>query len=209
MSLPDYRIRFPAPLIDFAADVGLTGQAHDNYPEAGAQARFDHLRLYLIGLLSNQASFITPTEHSDGTIWFDLSENYFKTFNDNKWRDIADNIVLRAGTDTISLSDWYQNQASVILNSLAPEVVFGGRCSTAGLSRIPIPSDFTKYIKSDSRIFLTVNGISIDSREVRFIQVGIQKNIDISPSEFDAGDVFFVSIRRIPNETYYTESIII
>jgi hypothetical protein len=72
-----------------------------------------------------------------------------------------------------------------------------------------VPVDLTKYIKSDSRIFLTVNGNSIDSREVRFIQVGIQKNIDISPSEFEAGDVFFVSIRRIPNETYYTESIII
>lgn len=111
MSLPDYRIRFPAPLIDFATDVGLTGQAHDNYPEAGAQARFDHLRLYLIGLLSNQASSATPSEFSDGTIWFDLSENYYKTYNDNKWRDIADNIVLRNGADTISLSDWYQNQA--------------------------------------------------------------------------------------------------
>ena len=209
MSLPDYRIRFPAPLIDFAVDVGLTGQAHDNYPEAGAQARFDHLRLYLIGLLSNQASSITPTEYSEGTIWFDLSENYFKTFNDNKWRDIADNIVLRNGTDAVSLSDWYQNQASIILNSLAPEVVFGGRCSTSGLTRIPVPADLSKYIKSDSRVFLTVNGMAIDSREVRFIQVGIQKIIDISPSEFDAGDVFFVSIRRNPNETYYTESIII
>lgn len=209
MSLPDYRIRFPAPLIDFAADVGLTGQAHDNYPAPGAQARYDHLRLYLIGLLTNQASFQVPSEYSEGTLWFDLNENYYKSYNNNEWHDIADNIALRNGSEVTSLSDWYQNEATVILKSLSPEVFFGGRCTANNISRIPIPANLYKYIAKDSRIFLTVNHMSIDPRDCRFTTVGSIKYIDISTFELDINDAFFVSIRRIPDESFYTESVII
>ena len=209
MPLPDYRIRFPAPLIDFSTEVGLTGQAHDNYPAPGAQARYDHLRLYLIGLLTNQASFDQPSEYSEGTLWFDLSDNFYKSYNGNQWHDLASNIALRSGSSVTSLKDWYENEASIILNSLAPEVFFGGSCSTTGLYRIPIPNDLIQYIYVDSRIFLTVNGMALDPRLVRFVQVGAQKYIDISPNEFEAGDTFFALIRRIPSATYYEESVII
>ena len=108
MTLPDYRIRFPAPLIDFAADVGLTGQAHDGYPAPGTQARYDHLRLYLIGLLTHQASFQSPLEYSEGTIWFDLNENALKTYFNNEWQDIANTIILTSEGQSITLADWYQ-----------------------------------------------------------------------------------------------------
>ena len=210
MTLPDYRIRFPAPLIDFAADVGLTGQAHDNYPAPGTQARYDHLRLYLIGLLNHQASFQSPLEYSEGTIWFDLNSNAFKTYFNNQWKDMANAILLTSESQTITLADWYANEATIILKSLAPEVVFGGRSTISGIYRIPIPSNMYPYIFIDSRIFMTVNSThNLDPREVSIITVGSQKFIDISPNELEANDLFYVSIRRIPNATFSTENVII
>lgn len=209
MALPDYRIRFPAPLIDFATEVGLTGQAHDNYPSPGTQARFDHLRLYLIGLLTNQASFTSPSEYSEGTIWFDLNNLSFKAFINNSWSGIANGIILDDGERTITLADWYKNEATVILKSLAPEIVFGGRSTVNNVSRIPIPINLNVYLFSDSRVFLTVNTITLDPREVSIISIGSQKYIEISPNELEANDVFYVSIRRIPDETFSTENVII
>ena len=210
MTLPDYRIKFPAPLIDFSADVGLTGQAHDEYPAPGTQARYDHLRLYLIGLLTNQASYLLPLEYSEGTIWFDLNTTALKTYFNNQWQEIANAIVLTSEGETTTLADWYTNQATIILKSLAPEVVFGGRSTISGIFRIPIPSNMYPYIFTDSRIFMTVNSThNLDPREVAIVTVGSQKFIDISPNELDANDLFYVTIRRIPNTTFSTENIII
>jgi hypothetical protein len=210
MTLPDYRIKFPAPLIDFSADVGLTGQAHDEYPAPGTQARYDHLRLYLIGLLTHQASYLSPFEYSEGTIWFDLNTTALKTYFNNQWQEIANAIILTSEGQTVTLADWYTNQATIILKSLAPEVVFGGRSTISGIFRIPIPSNVYPYIFSDSRIFMTVNSLhNLDPREVAIVTVGSQKFIDISPNELDANDLFYVSIRRIPNATFSTENIII
>jgi len=210
MTLPDYRIKFPAPLIDFSADVGLTGQAHDEYPAPGTQARYDHLRLYLIGLLTHQASYLLPFEYSEGTIWFDLNTTALKTYFNNQWQEIANAIILTSEGQTVTLADWYTNQATIILKSLAPEVVFGGRSTISGIFRIPIPSNVYPYIFSDSRIFMTVNSLhNLDPREVAIVTVGSQKFIDISPNELDANDLFYVSIRRIPNATFSTENIII
>lgn len=210
MTLPDYRIRFPAPLIDFAVDVGLTGQAHDNYPAPGTQARYDHLRLYLIGLLTHQASFQSPQEYSEGTIWFDLNVNAYKTYFNNQWQDVANAIILTSDNRSITLADWYENEATIILKSLAPEVVFGGRSTVSGIFRIPIPANMYPYIFIDSRIFMTVNSThNLDPREVSIITVGSQKFIDISPNELEANDLFYVSIRRIPNATFSTENVII
>ena len=217
MTLPDFRIRFPAPLIDFATEVGLTGQEHDNYPAPGAQARYDHLRMYLIGLLGNQASFDQPSQYSEGTIWFDLSDQVtattaggLKIYSNNEFTDLANVIALRDGTSSTSLSDWYANEASVILKTLSPEVCFGGSIVTSGVSKIPIPVSLNSFINDrESRVFLTVNGVGIDPREVAINVIGSQKYVDISPGAFDANDEFFVSIRRVPNQTFHTESVIV
>ena len=61
-------------LIDFVADVGIASQDHDNYPPPQGQARFDHMRMAIIALLSQQASFSEPTQYRDGTPWFDLTD---------------------------------------------------------------------------------------------------------------------------------------
>lgn len=101
MAAPDYRIRFSAGSVDFTADVGLTGQDHDDYPAPNTQARYDWMRLVIIGLLSHQASTTEPTQYRMGTVWFDLNENCFKVYMGatDGWQPLAKAInIAEAGT---------------------------------------------------------------------------------------------------------------
>lgn len=106
----DNRIRLPGPKINFADDVGVTGQDHDDYPEPG-QARYDHLRMYLIGLLSNQSGPQPPTQYRDGTVWFDTSgpKGVLKIRDRSEWRHLAEAIQL---APDVTLADWFQSQSS-------------------------------------------------------------------------------------------------
>ena len=115
MALPDNRIRLPAVKIDFANDVGLASQDHDTYPPAGGQARFDHMRMYLIGLLSQQSSYDEPTQKRDGTPWFDYNTLSLKIWLDGSWRPYSDTIQL---TDELNLTQWY-SQVSLALSTLS------------------------------------------------------------------------------------------
>jgi hypothetical protein len=104
MALPDCRMRFPAGPIDFAAEVGTTGQTHDDYPAAGTQPRFDWMRLTIISLLSNQASYDEPSQYREGTAWFDLNEMALKIRKNNQWLPFSNAVLLEDG---ITLADLY------------------------------------------------------------------------------------------------------
>lgn len=111
MSTPDYRMRFPAGLIDFAADVGLTGQDHDNYPAPDQQARYDWMRLTLIALLTHQASASEPTQYREGSVWYDLNSNTFKVYMGitEGWQPLSKVInVAEAGSATVTVYEMYQ-----------------------------------------------------------------------------------------------------
>jgi len=110
MALPDLRIRFPAPKIDFAADVGTTGQDHDTYPAADTQPRFDWMRMNLIGLLANQASFDEPTQFRNGTLWYDLNELALKIRKDDEWVPAGDGILV---ADGVTLGEFYTEFVSL------------------------------------------------------------------------------------------------
>jgi hypothetical protein len=111
--LPDDRIDLQPPLIDFT-DVGTTGQAHDTFPQPG-QARFDWMRSYLIGLLSNQSSFNEPIEFRVGSVWFDLNTRGFQyrtpgispifTTEGENWVSLSNGIVLATG---LTLQQWFE-----------------------------------------------------------------------------------------------------
>lgn len=113
MALPDNRIRFPSNKIDFDAEVGVTGQDHDNYPLPNSQARFDWMRMIIIGLLSHQASETEPSEYRDGTVWFDLNSNELKIWmggtTDGAWQPISKAIIVgdppSEGSDAPTLWD--------------------------------------------------------------------------------------------------------
>ena len=106
--LPDNRIRIPAPPIDFEDDVGETGQDHDRFPEPG-QARYDWMRMFLIGLLANQASYSEPVNYRKGSFWVDLNTGILKTrtgegIAGTEWSDIGELIQVSPG---LTLQGWF------------------------------------------------------------------------------------------------------
>lgn len=118
--IPDNRIRTPAPPIDFADDVGETGQEHDNYPEPG-QARYDWMRMFLIGLLANQASYSEPVNYRKGSLWFDLNDEVLKIRTGEgvagtQWTDIPVVIEVSPG---LSLKGWFD----AVSASLADRII--------------------------------------------------------------------------------------
>ena len=119
MPAPDARIVLPPSPIDFA-DVGTTGQDHDTYPSSDTQARFDHMRMYLIGLLANQASIGAdePTQFRNGTLWMDLTEGALKIRKDDEWVPAGDGILV---ADGITLGDFYNDFQSLGLTPTLAE----------------------------------------------------------------------------------------
>ena len=205
MSLPDNRIRLPSAKIDFVTDVGVTGQDHDNYPAPQAQARFDHMRMYLIGLLAQQSSYTEPTEKRDGTPWFDLTTLSLKIYLNGEWAPYSSVIALTTTSPIVTLSDWYAS-TNEALASLAAEIVFGGKATSVS-SDVTIPEPLRSSIYSNSKAFVFVNGVAIDPRTVSFIGSPSPTLLRFSDHELESGDEFFVSIRRIPVSTFYTQDV--
>jgi len=209
MPLPDNRVRFPTTKINFTADVGTTSQDHDAYPPPQGQARFDHMRMFLIGLLSQQSSFSEPTEKRDGTPWFDLNTLTLRIWSNGEWQLYSTAIPLAIdGPDVITLQEWYQSVAGT-LASLAPELFFAGVCTADGISDIAIPTSLQNQIYPDSRVFIHVNGQSIDPREVQFIGSPVPTALRLSTVELESNDSFVVSIRRIPATSFFTSNVVI
>lgn len=202
MPLPDNRIRLPSNKIDFATEVGIASQDHDSYPPPQGQARYDHLRMFLIGLLSLQSSFSEPSEFRDGTPWFDLNTQSLKINVNGEWVNFTDAIHLETGT---SLTDWYQS-VNIAISSLTPECSFGGSV-TALTSSIPIPASIQNKLSSDTRAFITINGTSIDPREVNLAGIPYPTVINLNNWELESGDNYFVTLRRIPSSCFVTQNI--
>ena len=207
---PDNRIRFPAARIDFATDVGITGQDHDNYPMPQGQARYDHMRMTLIGLLAQQASFSEPTQYREGSAWFDLNTLTMKIRKGNSWVSYAEAIALTApGTSgsPLTLAEWYAT-VSDTLTSLAPEVVFTGQCSANGTGSITIPQSLQASVVTESRVFLYINGHLVSPLDCSLIGTP-PTGISLSGAVLSAGDTFVVSIRRISPATFLSTSVVV
>jgi hypothetical protein len=194
-----------ATKIDFATDVGVAGQDHDEYPPPQGQARFDHMRMFLIGLLSQQSSYLEPTQYRDGTPWFDLNTLQLKIRISGAWVPFADAVVLEEDdTTTLTLSDWF-NSVSSSLGNLAPEIVFSGTVTADDQTSVTIPTSLRNSLYSDSRPFVYKNGLLLDPRNSRLAPGGSPTVIDLTGGdELNADDKFTIIIRRIPNDTWYT-----
>lgn len=200
----DNRLRFPSTLIDFAGSVGLTGQDHDNYPPPQGQARYDHFRMVMIALLSQQSSFDEPIEYRDGTPWFDLNTNTLKIRKNDEWVDYSQCVRLEGSdTDIYTLQDWY-NYAKPIVTSMAQEIVFNGSSSIDAVEDINIPEELRSFIFSDTRCFIYKNGLLIDPRNC--IIVG-NSTIHIEGITLNSGDSFTVIMKRIPSNTFYLSTV--
>ncbi len=210
MPTTDNRIRFPATRIDFENDVGLTGQDHDDYPAAGGQARYDWMRMFLVGLLSCQSSEVEPTQCRAGTLWFDLTSNVLKVYVNSTWVSLADAIGLTepdSDGNVVTLSSWYA-EAQDLLAGLAAEVVFSGTCTADGITTVEIPSGLRAGLETDSRVFLYVNGALITPTNCTIIGNPLS-TIRLSGVSLSNGDSFTAVIRRVPAGTFYSSNVVV
>lgn len=208
MALPDNRIRLSATKIDFANDFGVTGQDIEDYPPEAGQARFDHMRSVILGLLSQQSSFDEPIQKRDGTPWFDLNNMVLKIWRNSEWQLYSDAIPLAEDGDgnVTTLSDWFAS-VSESLSSLAQEIVFSGSSSSDSLTLINIPESLRDLLYSDSRPIVYINGLLIDPRNTRLEPSALPTAVKLTDVTLDSGDEFTVFIRRIPSSSFYTPSV--
>jgi len=195
--LPDNRIRFPSARIDFANDVGIASQDHDDFAMPGSQARYDHMRLYLTGLLSQQASFCEPTQYRVGTPWFDLNSFQSKIRVNSGFIGLADTIALQESSEgeIFSLSDWY-DEVTETLASISPEICFSGLFTTDNETSIPIPTESRGLVHSDSKVFVYKNGSLLDPDDVSLNSADAPTAIILSNTTFNTADSYTVLIRR-------------
>lgn len=209
MTLPDNRLRLPATRIDFDADVGVTGQAHDSWPGPGEQARYDYMRMWLIALLSNQSSTEEPTQYREGTIWFDLETRILKIYSDNTWVPISDVIKMTTtiGSEnlTSSLSELYDSIGSLIgSNSL--EATWSGNCYASSATIIIVPAEIQALIDiTKTTPFVYINGILIDPRDAEFYtSATVKLKNDVTLND---GDRYTVVVKNIIPQAFHIPSI--
>lgn len=201
MTLPDNRIRFFSTKTDFDTYFGNLGQEIDSYPPEGGQARFDHMRAVLLGLLSQQSSYEEPSQKREGTPWLDLATGILKIFRDGQWVSYSEVISV---TETQTLAQWF-TEASEPLKTLSPEIVF---CGTAvgTTATINVPESLRPYLKSDSRVFMYVNGLLMDPR-LNLLEPSVAPVYIRLTTPINNGDKFVVDIRRVSNSTFYTDNV--
>lgn len=203
MTLPDNRIRLPAPRIDFETDVGLAFQDHDNYPPPSGPARFDHMRMMLIGLLAQQASFSEPTQFRDGTPWFDLNSMTLKIRSGNAWVSYTD--VIHVVSDAMNLTEWI-TRTNTIISGFGPDVVFSGSSNADNITTITIPESLRSSITTTSRCFFYKNGALLDLNKCAIIGHPAS-SITLNGEQLNTNDRFTVLLRTIPDSTFYTTTI--
>ncbi len=208
--LPDNRIRLSPTKIDFDTEVGNYGQDIDNYPPEGGQARFDHMRSVVIGLLSQQSSYSEPSQKRDGTPWFDLNTMALKIWRNNEWQLYSEAIPLADDGEgnVTTLADWFTS-ISGALSNIAQEITFSGISNTTGATLIPIPESLRTYLFSDSRASVYINGLLVDPRNARLEPGSLPTAVKLIDTSLQHGDVFSVYIRRIPSSTFYTPSVVV
>lgn len=207
----DNRIRFPATRIDFANDVGVTGQSHDSYPAPGAQARFDWMRMFLVGLLSNQSSSSLPTQYRLGTIWFNLTDETLKLRRSGGWESIAAGIKLDdASTSAVpyTLQDWYDDIHETV-HSLRSELFFHGIVQSANAVLIPIPTHLQPMVQYGSRPFVWVNGMLINPAKVSLEPGANPTAIRMPSGVMPQGAEIVVAIKFIADSQFNTPQVTI
>lgn len=212
--IPDNRLRFPAPLIDFATEVGLTGQDHERFPYPDAQPRWDWMLIWYMSLLANQSSYDEPTQYRDGTLWFDLNTLTLKIWHSSlenisgSWLSIATSTELETVSGVpVTLDVWYASVNSK-LSGAAPVSTFSGYVNSTTATEIPIPVTLQGDIDlTKTRPFVYINGLLVDPRNCEYYTVTTIKLLnDIT---LNAGDTFTVVINNIISANFSIPDVVI
>jgi hypothetical protein len=206
MSIPETnnKLQFPPTLIDFDNVVGLTGQLHDNIPDAGQQPRFDWYRMWLIALLANQSSTTAagpPNQYRTGTLWYNRDEQAFFVayqVTNNPYADfipLANAIKLNA-SDSYTLQQFY-NDTIGALSSLLKKFTFSGTTTSITTTSIPIPSYITTAISPNIANYspvVYINGLLVDPRNCQF-NIGCPTTVNLlNGIILNRGDNFVVMV---------------
>lgn len=192
MTVPDYRIRFPSAKIDFDEDVhggSPSNQEIDSYPEPGTQARYDWMRMTIIGLLANQSSEEEPINYKIGSFWFNLNDMYMKYFDGSVWTEIANAIRI----DETSLKEWSELVDETV-GKVTEAASFTGVAQANNIVEIDVPSEALQSVAySNNHPVLYKNDLLIDPRLTAF-------NLDRNKVLLLDNEAGSVSLRR--NDRY-------
>lgn len=191
----DNRIRFDPTEIDFVNDVGLTGLAHDNFPAPG-QARYDWMRIYLIGLLANQSGTVEPVEKRVGTLWYKVGYG-FKIWVD-RWDDLAEHIgLLQSDGSLQTLQAWF-DEISPKVDAIQYKFTYSGSVVGDNVIEISIPVSIRPFIAgvTSLRPMVYKNGILLDLRHSSFDSINPVKVVLSGGEELNSGDKFIVTIEN-------------
>jgi hypothetical protein len=212
--LPDNRLRFPAPLLNFATEVGLTGQDHENFPAADTQPRYDWLLIWYISLLANQSSYEEPTQYRDGTLWFNLNSLVMKIWRSSlenisgSWMSLASSIELETVSGTpVLLDSWYKTVNNKLTGS-APVVTFGGYVTSVTATEIPIPVTLQGEIDLiNTRPFVYINSMLVDPRSCEYYTATTIKLLnDVT---LTTGDRFTVVVQGVTPANFSIADVVV
>jgi len=207
---PDNRIRFSAGRMDFENEVGITGQEHDTYPAPGQQPRFDWMRMFLIGLLSQQSSYQEPTQYREGTPWFDLNDGVLKIRRADAWVSISEAIKLGVDSDSqpIMLQQLYDTIKTLLGNK--PTATFSGHSTQDGVSVIPIPEALRTAAGSGSRPFVYVDGLMVDPRRCEYVGGTAPVSIRLTGGEvINANQGFTVVMLSVDSAFFSSDEVVL
>ncbi len=205
VATPDFRIRFDAPRIDFGPD-GLgtdEGLPVDSYPAPGSQARYDHMRSVILGLLAHQASVDTPAVAKPGAFWFDLNDATLKVYLNGEWSAFSTVLGL---ADGVTLQQWY-DQSAAFVAAFAPEVTFTGTVVADGTAQFNIPASLRSSLTSTSRPYVWVNGLLQDPRLATLVGSPTPTTIRLTGYELQAGDAVTVVLRSVTDANFHSDNV--
>jgi len=198
MNMPDYRIRFPSAKIDFDDDVyagSPDGQDVNNYPVPG-QARYDWMRMVIIGLLANQSSIEEPLNYKMGTMWYNLNDLFFKYFDGTEFSDIAN--AIKVGN--MNLTNWSELVEDTV-GKVTEAASFSGVAIANNITELDIPAEaLISAAYSNNHPVMYKNGLLVDPRLTDFNvdrkKVLLLDNTDGSV-DLKRNDTYIIMIQRL------------
>ena len=208
MTIPDYRIRFPSNKINFDEDVyggSPDGQDVNDFPESG-QARYDWMRMAIIGLLANQSSIEEPLNYKIGTLWYNLNDEFLKYFDGEDWAEVAS--AIRIGD--MSLKDWSE-LAEETIGKVTEAASFSGTAEANHVVEIDVPSTaLASAAYPNNHPVMYKNSLLIDPRLTSFnidrSKILLLDN-EVGSVELDKNDTYVILIQRL--DTIVPETVVV
>ena len=225
----DNRIRFSTSAIDFQNDVGLTQQQHDTYPSPNTQARYDWMRMYLIGLLSNQSSCDQPSQYRPGTMWYQMDcpntgNGYFKAYDcvADTFSDLSNHIRAFTGpSGDVNLANFITSTRTSLgsitdsTGALNVEILLYGSVTSVATNEIIIPAELQVKLGSDYIPFVYFQNEAAKTAAIPFPGMTLIPfdEVSLSPA-YDRitllniyltdGDKYLVSFRRVSSSLVFS-----